>query len=175
MTVQHANTISVYSYSDAFQKREKANEDWAIRQREKEKLLELKAKLAQQQAHLKQLSDHMYVFAACRNGGSHKTNDIRTATRSPRSRAASTIERRKACEYLTKTMEPRHVGIIENAFLHYDGLILKIIRAARNDGDSFSASNRALSPPSWQNELLYIYMTLCGMLQCNAFAMPEPI
>lgn len=49
------------SCSDAFQKREKANEDYAIRQREKEKLLELKKKLAEQQAHLKQLSDHMYV------------------------------------------------------------------------------------------------------------------
>jgi hypothetical protein len=48
-------------FSDAFQKREKANEDYAIRQREKEKLLELKKKLAEQQAHLKQLSDHMYV------------------------------------------------------------------------------------------------------------------
>ena len=47
--------------SDAFQKREKANEDYAIRLREKEKLLELKKKLAEQQAHLKQLSDHMYV------------------------------------------------------------------------------------------------------------------
>lgn len=47
--------------SDAFQKREKANEDYAIRQREKEKLLDLKKKLAEQQAHLKQLSDHMYV------------------------------------------------------------------------------------------------------------------
>lgn len=47
--------------SDAFQKREKANEDWAIRQREKEKLLALKAKVAEQQAHLKELADHMYV------------------------------------------------------------------------------------------------------------------
>lgn len=54
------------STSDAFQKREKANEDWAIRQREKEKLLALKAKLAEQQAHLKQLSDHMYVLASNR-------------------------------------------------------------------------------------------------------------
>lgn len=45
--------------SDAFQKRERANEDFAIRQREKEKLLELRKKLAEQQAHLKQLSDHM--------------------------------------------------------------------------------------------------------------------
>jgi ATPase inhibitor, mitochondrial len=46
-------------YSDAFQRREKANEDYAIRQREKEKLLELKKKLAEQQQHLKTLSDHM--------------------------------------------------------------------------------------------------------------------
>ncbi|KAJ0325209.1 hypothetical protein Brms1b_000512 [Colletotrichum noveboracense] len=46
---------------DAFQRREKAAEDMAIRQREREKLLELKKKLAEQQAHLQQLSDHMYV------------------------------------------------------------------------------------------------------------------
>ena len=46
-------------YSDAFQRRERASEDFAIRQREKEKLQELKKKLAEQQAHLKQLSDHM--------------------------------------------------------------------------------------------------------------------
>ncbi|TPX16666.1 uncharacterized protein E0L32_003607 [Thyridium curvatum] len=47
------------SQADAFQKREKANEDYAIRMREKEKLMELKKKLAEQQAHLKQLSDHI--------------------------------------------------------------------------------------------------------------------
>lgn len=46
-------------HSDAFQKREKANEDYAIRQREKEKLMELKKKLKEQQAHLKQLENHM--------------------------------------------------------------------------------------------------------------------
>jgi hypothetical protein len=44
---------------DAFQKRERASEDYAIRQREKEKLRDLKKKLAEQQAHLKQLSDHI--------------------------------------------------------------------------------------------------------------------
>jgi hypothetical protein len=44
---------------DAFQKREKANEDYAIKQREKEKLLELKKKLADQQQHLKKLEDSM--------------------------------------------------------------------------------------------------------------------
>jgi ATPase inhibitor, mitochondrial len=51
--------MGLMEYRDAFQKRERANEDWAIRQREKEKLLELKRKLGEQQAHLKQLSDHM--------------------------------------------------------------------------------------------------------------------
>jgi hypothetical protein len=45
--------------SDAFQRRERASEDYAIRQREKEKLRELKKKLAEQQAHLQALSDHM--------------------------------------------------------------------------------------------------------------------
>lgn len=60
--------------SDAFQKREKANEDYAIRQREKEKLLELKKKLAEQQAHLKQLSDHMYVPDISTNSSSNNCN-----------------------------------------------------------------------------------------------------
>lgn len=46
---------------DAFQRRERASEDWAIRQREKEKLLELKKKLAEQQEHLTRLSEHMCV------------------------------------------------------------------------------------------------------------------
>ncbi|KUI67888.1 ATPase inhibitor, mitochondrial [Cytospora mali] len=55
---------------DAFQKREKANEDFAIRQREKEKLLELKKKLAEQQAHLKQLSDHIDDITK-EQGGEH--------------------------------------------------------------------------------------------------------
>ncbi|KAK4128729.1 hypothetical protein N657DRAFT_686218 [Parathielavia appendiculata] len=44
---------------DAFQKRERASEDYAIRQREKEKLRELRKKLAEQQAHLQALSDHI--------------------------------------------------------------------------------------------------------------------
>ncbi|KAI1189058.1 mitochondrial ATPase inhibitor, IATP-domain-containing protein [Nemania serpens] len=44
---------------DAFQRREKANEDYAIRMREKEKLLELRKKLQEQKAHLQKLSDHM--------------------------------------------------------------------------------------------------------------------
>ena len=47
--------------SDAFQRREQASENYAIRQREKEKLLELKQKLAEQQQHLDRLSKHMYV------------------------------------------------------------------------------------------------------------------
>ncbi|KAK5990355.1 hypothetical protein PT974_08622 [Cladobotryum mycophilum] len=44
---------------DSFQRREKANEDFAIRQREKEKLLELKKKLAEQQIHLARLQEHI--------------------------------------------------------------------------------------------------------------------
>ncbi|TWU76850.1 hypothetical protein ED733_006137 [Metarhizium rileyi] len=44
---------------DAFQRRERASEDYAIRQREKERLLELKKKLAEQQQHLQRLSDHI--------------------------------------------------------------------------------------------------------------------
>merc|ERR1712169_75844 len=40
---------------DAFQRREKASEDYAIRQRGKEKLLELKKRLADQKDHLNKL------------------------------------------------------------------------------------------------------------------------
>ncbi|KAI0514807.1 mitochondrial ATPase inhibitor, IATP-domain-containing protein [Xylaria bambusicola] len=45
--------------TDAFQRREKANEDYAIRQREKEKLMELRKKIAEQKDHLQKLSDHI--------------------------------------------------------------------------------------------------------------------
>ncbi|ORY62329.1 mitochondrial ATPase inhibitor, IATP-domain-containing protein [Pseudomassariella vexata] len=55
---------------DAFQRREKANEDYAIKLREKEKLLELKKKLGEQQAHLKQLSDHIDELTK-EQGGEH--------------------------------------------------------------------------------------------------------
>jgi hypothetical protein len=58
----------VLSCSDAFQRREKASEDYAIRQREKEKLIELKKKLQEQQQHLDRLSKHMYdtqLLARC--------------------------------------------------------------------------------------------------------------
>ncbi|CZS91245.1 related to H+-transporting ATP synthase inhibitor precursor, mitochondrial [Rhynchosporium agropyri] len=44
---------------DAFTKREKANEDYAIRMREKEKIMDLKKKLAEQHEHLKTLQGHL--------------------------------------------------------------------------------------------------------------------
>ncbi|KAG5947446.1 hypothetical protein E4U53_006424, partial [Claviceps sorghi] len=44
---------------DAFQRRERASEDMAIRQREKEKLEELRKRLQEQQQHLQRLSDHI--------------------------------------------------------------------------------------------------------------------
>ncbi|KAH6671398.1 mitochondrial ATPase inhibitor, IATP-domain-containing protein [Halenospora varia] len=51
------------AHGDAFTKREKANEDYAIRMREKEKLLELRKRLAEQQDHLKKLEEHMYAIS----------------------------------------------------------------------------------------------------------------
>ncbi|PHH78337.1 hypothetical protein CDD80_7023 [Ophiocordyceps camponoti-rufipedis] len=45
--------------SNAFSRREKASEDMAIRQREKEKLLELKKQLNEQKQHLDRLSEHI--------------------------------------------------------------------------------------------------------------------
>ncbi|PHH86896.1 hypothetical protein CDD83_9613 [Cordyceps sp. RAO-2017] len=55
---------------DAFQRRERASEDYAIRQREKEKLLELKQKLAEQQQHLDRLSKHIDEITK-EQGGEH--------------------------------------------------------------------------------------------------------
>ncbi|OAA61212.1 ATPase inhibitor, IATP, mitochondria [Niveomyces insectorum RCEF 264] len=56
--------------ADAFQKRERASEDFAIRQREKEKLQQLKQRLAEQQAHLNQLAEHIDELTK-NQGGEH--------------------------------------------------------------------------------------------------------
>jgi len=53
---------------DSFTKREKANEDYAIREREKQKLLELKQKLAEQQQHLKELEQHIDELSKTQGG-----------------------------------------------------------------------------------------------------------
>ncbi|KAK5632896.1 hypothetical protein RRF57_008610 [Xylaria bambusicola] len=61
--IRHSHDIppspSILQPIDAFQRREKANEDYAIRQREKEKLMELRKKIAEQKDHLQKLSDHI--------------------------------------------------------------------------------------------------------------------
>ncbi|KAH8657586.1 putative ATPase inhibitor, mitochondrial [Tricladium varicosporioides] len=59
------------SHGDAFTKREKANEDYAIRMREKEKLLELRKRLAEQQDHLKKLEEHIDELSKS-SGGEQK-------------------------------------------------------------------------------------------------------
>ncbi|KAL9121483.1 MAG: hypothetical protein Q9187_001961 [Circinaria calcarea] len=51
--------IRQYTYSDSFSKREKASEDLFVRQKEREKLLAVKAKIAEQQKHLKELDKHI--------------------------------------------------------------------------------------------------------------------
>jgi len=56
---------------DAFQKRERAAEDFAIRQREKEKLIELKNKLAEQKKHLEALSKHIDEITKDQGGEHH--------------------------------------------------------------------------------------------------------
>lgn len=55
---------------DAFQRREKASEDYAIRMREKEKLIELRKKIQEQKAHLQKLSDHIDELTK-EQGGEH--------------------------------------------------------------------------------------------------------
>ncbi|TVY59191.1 ATPase inhibitor [Lachnellula suecica] len=63
---------------DAFTKREKANEDYAIRMREKEKLLELRKKISEQHDHLKKLEEHIDELSKSSGGeqkaaGGHNT------------------------------------------------------------------------------------------------------
>ena len=50
--------------SDAFTKREKANEDYFVKQKEREKLMALRDKIKAQQQHLKELDEHLYVSKA---------------------------------------------------------------------------------------------------------------
>ncbi|KAI4155809.1 MAG: hypothetical protein LQ340_000742 [Diploschistes diacapsis] len=58
--------------SDSFSKREKANEDMAIKNREREKLMALKAKVEAQQKHLKDLSDHIDQMSVEQEGSEKK-------------------------------------------------------------------------------------------------------
>lgn len=53
---------------DSFTKREKAAEDYYIRQKEKEKLLQLKEKLKQQRAHLDELDAHVEELTRAAQG-----------------------------------------------------------------------------------------------------------
>ncbi|KZF22102.1 hypothetical protein L228DRAFT_261322 [Xylona heveae TC161] len=55
---------------DAFSRREKANEDYYVRQKEKEKLLGLKEKLAAQRKHLDELDRHIDELTR-EQGGEH--------------------------------------------------------------------------------------------------------
>jgi len=55
---------------DSFTKREKAAEDYYIRQKEKEKLLAIKEKLKQQRAHLDELDAHLEELTR-NQGGEH--------------------------------------------------------------------------------------------------------
>ena len=49
-------------YRDAFSKREQADENLYVRQKEQEKLQELKKKIADHQKHLEELDKHVYVL-----------------------------------------------------------------------------------------------------------------
>ena len=47
---------------DAFSKREQADENFYVRQKEQEKLQQLKQKIADHKKHLDELDQHVYVF-----------------------------------------------------------------------------------------------------------------
>ena len=54
-------TPAPHQHRDAFTKRENADENYAIRKREMEKLQALKEKIAEHQEHLKELDKNVYV------------------------------------------------------------------------------------------------------------------
>lgn len=54
-------TPTPHQHRDAFTKRENADENYAIRKREMEKLQALKEKIAEHQEHLKELDKNVYV------------------------------------------------------------------------------------------------------------------
>jgi len=58
-TMAGGDTGAPRAQGDAFTKREKAGEDYAIREREKEKLNELKRKLAEQHEHLTKMQENI--------------------------------------------------------------------------------------------------------------------
>lgn len=49
-------------YSDAFTKREQADENYYVRQKEMEKLQALKQKIAEHQKQLDEMDKHVYVI-----------------------------------------------------------------------------------------------------------------
>ncbi|KAI4147353.1 MAG: hypothetical protein L6R39_003141 [Caloplaca ligustica] len=51
--------ISLNGFSDAFTKREQANEDFFVRQKEMEKLQALKRKIEEHKKHLEELDKHV--------------------------------------------------------------------------------------------------------------------
>ncbi|KAI9706006.1 MAG: hypothetical protein M1836_005412 [Candelina mexicana] len=56
--------------ADSFSKREKAGEDFYVKQKEKEKLMALKDKLRQQRTHLDELDKHIDELTKA-SGGEH--------------------------------------------------------------------------------------------------------
>lgn len=103
--------------SDAFQRRERASEDYAIRQREKEKLLELKQRLAEQQEHLTRLSEHMYVFHPLNTDRQQHLDSHTAATKSPRTRAARRTKFPARVSSLTNSAPARPQFMITNVYM----------------------------------------------------------
>ncbi|KAA8576667.1 hypothetical protein EYC84_006751 [Monilinia fructicola] len=58
----------------------KANEDYTIRQRENEKLLELKKKITEQRDHLKKLEDHISEIERQSGGEQNRSQNLRSPT-----------------------------------------------------------------------------------------------
>ncbi|MCJ1362312.1 hypothetical protein MMC16_001415 [Acarospora aff. strigata] len=56
---------------DAFSKREKANEDYYVKQKEREKLMLLREKLKQQRQHLDELEKHIDEVTKDQGGEQH--------------------------------------------------------------------------------------------------------
>ena len=60
--------FDIRRYRDAFSKREQADENLYVRQKEQEKLMELKKKISDHKKHLDELDQHVYVSYIHENG-----------------------------------------------------------------------------------------------------------
>ena len=75
-SVHHEANYHFDVHSDAFSKREQADENLYVRQKEQEKLQQLKQKIADHKQHLDELDKHVYVLHVRKREELKYTNEV---------------------------------------------------------------------------------------------------